>query len=218
MQSPTRIRLALLLALVLASTWALLGCGKEEEEAVTGPTGDPLALIRQGWARFEAEDFGGAYDLFTDAILIGSGSTDPYLGAGWSGYLLDTLRWADAERLWNDGLGKTFGDRALIHCGLGLMAFDRGNYDLAIERMDSVLVLSPGFRFVHRPSVNIDDVYWILAESWYLEGDFVQSLSWVKRLNENFLMDSSELNGSDSLAARYALAEEIERLEALVRR
>ena len=193
------LAIALALALLLG-----LGCGDDDDDGNNEET-DPVALTLQGWAEFEALNWDGARTLFEAAIRTGSKSTESYSGAGWTYFMLGGNN-ATARTRWLEGLNGKTGGVNDIHFGLGSLDMLEEDYVSAIEHFETVLDRSPTYTFIHQPGINKDDLYLALADCYYKEADFENSLANVKMINSSFDADVSTVEGVT------ALGQEIDRL------
>ena len=205
-----------MLLAILALMFVFTGCAKEEEEEAVDNR-DPVDLTQQGWREFENFNYDDAYTMFHDAYGLAPDYADAYSGAGWSLYMTGDNE--GAASVWQRGLN-TSEPVADLDVGLGFVAYDQGDeagLRECIERFYAVIQANESYQFIHIPGFNVADLQWTLAESHYLLGEFDDALEMVLVLNPNFSIDLYNEDGSYNDEAVYALAQEIERLESIVR-
>lgn len=195
-----------ILAIGLALT--AVGCG--DDDSSTGPELTNAEKIDLGWDKFEEADYSGALAQFQAVTQSNGQLSDAWNGAGWSsarlvgglnaatGYF-DTALQRDTIRY--DAMG-----------GWAFAVYQQGNWDEAITKATALLHRRPGWRFLHEPSLNSNDLYIMLAAAHYNLGDaahYTASYEAVRELNPAFEADIS------TPAGRRELLNEIERLRRL---
>jgi tetratricopeptide (TPR) repeat protein len=172
----TRLVTTLLLLLFLAAPGLLAGCGKEKKgpTQVEGPPQPPaaaVALTDSGWGKFEAGDYAGAVTDFTSALAVDGASDyiDALSGRGWSRLrmndyptaLTDFASAVDSADKWQITIA-TVNARA----GQGITASRVGDYAVAVEAASYAVDMGGEFyAFSHDPSIGIDTLRLLLAES-----------------------------------------------------
>jgi tetratricopeptide (TPR) repeat protein len=192
-------RCFLLIGVFIFSLILVCGCG---EDNVTPPTAQKL--IEQGLVKFDAGYYAGASADFNAALGLDPEAYDAYFWLGWA-----ELRQNDAglaEHAFVTYLAeKTSSTDA--KAGLALAYHAQGKFEGAILRAEEVLDANPTWSFSRAPDINYQDVALILAHSYYVTGEFSQSLTVVQTyLNPGFSTDPSTPEG------RRALADELARL------
>ncbi len=195
-----------ILAIGLALT--TVGCG--DDDPSTGPALTNDEILDLAWEKFEEGDYSGALAEFQAVTHNDAQMSDGWNGAGWSsarligglndaaGYF-DTALQQDTARY--DALG-----------GWAFVVYQQGDWDEAVVKAEALLHRRPGWRFLHEPSLNSDDVYIMIAAAYYnLGGDdnYASSYAAVRELNPAFETDIS------TPAGRRELLNEIERLRRL---
>jgi tetratricopeptide (TPR) repeat protein len=190
---------------VFALTLFVISCGSDDEnKGAVALSADELVQV--GWDRFEAADYFSAANNFQQATALNGTHSDAWNGAGWANgriqgkldeaidcfarayYSIDTTRY--------DALG-----------GLAFATYQAGDWQNAIDKADSLLQRRPGWRFLHESTLDFNDVWLLIARSYYNLGDFSNSLSIIRlHLNLTFEADITTELG------RMELLSEIERL------
>ncbi len=205
----------LFLLVGLLSCLFIAGCSDDEGEGGGEEDLNPIELVQEGWNEFEDLNFETAMGLFDQARSIDPTYADAFSGAGWSRYQMGDN--PGAVEVWELGLEGTSGSTLDLTAGLGFAAFDDDDYTECISRFEEVIEFNPSYAFDHYGGIDVLDLHWTIAECNYLQGDFDLALERVLILNPNFIIDLTDGDGEFIEEAIYALAEEIERLEEIVR-
>ena len=213
LESKKRWYLWALVALVSFLVLIFAGCGDDDEDAPE-ESQDPLELTQQGWWDFEDQYWQGAQELFHKAYSLDDRYSDAYAGEGWSYFKMG--EYTKAKESWNAGKDK-IGDINDIRAGLAMTGLAQGNYDICVTNCNSVISSNLSWTLGHESGLNVLDLHWALAQTFYLQDNFTDALEEVQILNPNFdisLPDGSVIYDADTV---YALAQEIERLQGIVR-
>jgi tetratricopeptide (TPR) repeat protein len=166
-------RCLLLIAALFSSLLLVYGCGEDENGGIT-----PEELIKQGWAKFEAGNYGDASADFNAAIGLSADTNEAYLGLGWA-----ELRQSHAglaENAFVTYLAKA-SDSNDAKAGLALAYHALDKFEDAIDMANEVLSANPSWSLsLHDISINHLDLALVLADSYYETGDFSQSLQIVQ--------------------------------------
>ncbi|MCB2198796.1 tetratricopeptide repeat protein [bacterium] len=192
---------AVALALALLMCVGCSGCEDDPTSPDDGP--DAVELTRDGWNAFEALDWTGALDNFERAINRGAESTEAYSGAGWANFRLGNQ--ADARVRWNEGLQEIGGVHD-INFGLASLDMLEDDFDSAIDHFLAVLETHPNYTFIHASGINNDDIRLGLAQCYFFNEEYQNSLAQVQVLNSRFEADLTTVEGLTELS------QEIDRL------
>jgi len=197
-----RIRKYLLCLLILLLT---INC--ELQNGTTPIDKDVEELVTEGWYQFKAGNYYFALEKFRDAIAKDNNYAEAYNGAGWSSARLTNL--SDAVAYFTQSIAK---NSSLIeaHAGLAFVYNAQKEYQSAINSANKALSLTSNWLFAYDETIDYQDLYLILAASYFALGNFNQSLAQVKKINSSFNADIATYEGKSSLA------EEIERLRGIV--
>jgi tetratricopeptide (TPR) repeat protein len=178
----------------------------ELQEGITPIDKNVEQLVNEGWDQFKSGNYQLALEKFEEAIAIDNNYAEAYNGAGWSSARLTNL--SDAVAYFNQSISK---NSSLIdaHAGLAFVYNAQKQYQSAINSANKALGLSSNWQFSHDETIGYNDLYLILAASYFALGDFGQSLAYVKKLNPSFIADMTTYEGKSELA------EEIERLRGI---
>ncbi|NIM97070.1 MAG: tetratricopeptide repeat protein [candidate division Zixibacteria bacterium] len=165
----------------------------------------PEQLTQQGWAKFEASDFGDACGDFGAAIDLDPDYEPAYLGLGWAELRLSNA--GMAENAFITYLSKISGSDDDATAGLAFAYDAQEKYGDAIEKAEQLLSANPSWSFTHDPGVNHLDVALVLAEAYYQTAEYSQSLSIVQ---EYFDASFSPDLGTDE--GRAQLADKLQEL------
>ena len=166
------LRKTTLLGFALASvSFAMIlsmsGCGEKEEKA-------PAAVTLEGWALYEAENYEGAKEKFEEALTIGPGYVDAYVGLGWAHGKMANLQ--ECIDNFQSALSQEPQNvDALAGVALAYLADDR--YDQVIASSERALEIDPDYLF-EPTGITAQDLKIALAESYYYKGAFEE----VKRI------------------------------------
>lgn len=177
----------------------LAGCGGGDGGG--GPTDTAESLTADGWALYEADDYGGAVGKFRAAIDMDANYADAYNGLGWSFGKMDSLQQSVDNFVHCIAKGMTTADpyagRAPAYRDLGA-----GRYKHAITVADTALVKSASYAFSHRTSFDYRDLRVIKAQCHFQLKEYAQAVAEINALDGNTV----DPNDPEAIAA------EIERL------
>ncbi len=184
----------------------LLFAGLTACDSNQGPSGPTFEdLISEGWSQFSQGKYGEAISSFLDARALEQEDAATYTGIGWSQLLQDSLTKANLE--FNLGAGKP-GVGATLFAGWAFSLNAIKNHFASNQKADSVIAYSVNWSFEHGLPVDINDIYILKAENYFILGDLVNSLTAVQFVNPDFSVDVTTNAGQAELAL------EIERLKA----
>jgi len=169
---------------------------------------DPLLLyeteMNGGWIAFTQHKYAEAYLRFHQAIEVDSLKAEAFSGLAWLLFKQDSLRQAVemfmSAELMNEPDASLFAGHAIV-----LNAVK--NYPASNQFADIALKKDPAWFFPYLPSLDYNDLVILKAENFFMQGNFVQSLTEVQKVNQAFII---------SVVTPYgiaALASEIERLK-----
>lgn len=194
-------------SLPLALGVLLLGWGCEKEEPPPPPLSSTEALAK-GWERFEQGYYSDAYQLFDQAVQADSRLSDGYNGLGWSAAQLPDKLLEAGEHF-----SQAIRLNPLLYDALGgwtFVLYQRGSYQTAIEKGDTLLAQKPLWRFLHNPRIDHLDIRLLQAFSWVQLGNFEEAYRVVRSfLNAEFETDITTPTG------RRELLDELERLRQI---
>ena len=169
---------------VLVALSALTACGGGGGGGGTGPTdpgtgGTAAERTAQGWARFVERDFAAAITEFQAAIVRDADFGEAHLGLGWSRLNhgtsdadLDAATSSfDAAAARGVAGAATLAGRAASRLGRGVAL------DVASADAQTALTTSPQFQFVHRPSVDRNDLLLLRAFAEAGRGNLAAALA-----------------------------------------
>lgn len=184
------------LALALLMSVGTMGCDEDDPNGPDEQAG-PVELTRNGWTAFEALDWNTALENFNLAIDRGAESTEAYSGAGWSYFRLGNE--ADARAIWTEGLQQPGGVHD-IKFGLAALDLIEDDFDSAITNYLAVLETHPNYNFIHATGYNHDDIRLGLAQCYYVNQEYQNSLAQVQVLNSSFEADLTTAEGLTELS------------------
>ncbi|MFH1313735.1 MAG: tetratricopeptide repeat protein [Candidatus Eisenbacteria bacterium] len=190
------------IALVLC---LFMGCG----ENGCKPEATPEQLTREGWDRFEDNQYQGALLKFDQALGRDPGHGEAYNGVGWCCANLDSLE-----------AGIDAFDHAISHgvitadprAGKAVIYRDLEPVDFqtAIGWADSALAIDSDYVFSHDTSLDWKDLRLILAHSYYGLSQYDEAKAQVDILNPGNTLDpGSDTYVEDLLAEIQRLGDEI---------
>ncbi len=208
-------RWMLILLIVTSIIW--LGCGKSS----TNPDDDnPLPpidvkaqvqeLIAEGWNAFESGDFETAVTKFTDAVVLENGKYDTLRAEALSGRGWSRVYLADLQNARNDfdGANRLDTSRKIkndITAGFGVVFNAMNKYSSCTSVLEPLLRDTPDYEFDHRPAVNAFRLRLMVAQSYYVLGNFVKVASHLDILDPD--------NAPHDYSNPEALLRAIERLQ-----
>ncbi|MDP8205505.1 MAG: hypothetical protein P9L92_02490 [Candidatus Electryonea clarkiae] len=204
---------SLIVAIVVLMLF-ISGCGGGDDVETITVEEDPVLVTLDGWNEFEDLNYPAALELFEDAIELDKFYTDAYAGLGWSKYMLGDND--NAIIAWNEGLSVS-SDYNDLHAGLAFVAYDKGQFETCIERCERVILSNPSYSFTHQMGSDVQDLYWTIAKSYYLIASFGSAYDTVLIINPHLELDLYLDDGGWDSEAIYTLAQEIERLEEIIR-
>jgi len=184
-------RIILLALLVLVS---LMGCRERIE-----PEADDF--VEYGWILYAERDFRGAYDEFTEALVLDSVYVDAHNGSGWC---YTEFNNPDSARYhFEIGLALIIVDSVNVRfemtAGLALTYHALEAYEEAIEQVGILYAERPLFEFSHDWRINYVDLIVVAASSNVALGNFSQAYTWVRRYDGSFVTNVSTLEGRADL-------------------
>lgn len=192
----------LIFALILLVS--LLGCREKIEPEVDD-------FVEYGWSLYADRDFQGAYVQFQEGIDVDSMYIDGYNGAGWCYVEFNSPD--TAISFFSEGLQYIVVDSSQVRfemlAGLALSYHVTGDYTRAIARGSELITFRPVFEFGHDWRIDYEDIIILLAASYYAQGNFASSLTWIQVLDEEFTVDVTTNEG------RAELIKKIETLQNL---
>ena len=174
----------------------------------TNPTDTQAeALVKDGWQQFETGNYASALGKFEEAIAIDSSYAEAFCGAGWSNARLTNL--ANSVSRFNHCISLN-SSQVDAQAGLAFVYNAQKQYSSAIASANKALSISSTYLFIHDQTIGFKDLQLILAACYFAQGNFSQSLMFVKKLTPSFTANINTYEG------KSALAEEIERLRGIV--
>ena len=179
-------------------------CGNKE----TGPSKTAQDLAEEGWTYFieaiSQNDYINAIEKFREALEIDAIYTDAHNGIGWSFAKLDSLNKSitSFQTCINYEPPDSIYKEAVA--GITITYHANGNYQNSIEIGNAII---QGWSFSRKTEVNYSDITLVMAECYYLVGEFDLSLYKVQILAPGFNVNVNTSQG------RSALAQKIEQLK-----
>jgi len=189
----------------LACIAAFIVAGCDDGDGSTNASRTPAEMLEWGWNYFEAANYSSALNEFESALRGDPRLSDAQNGAGWAvGRIPGRLNEAPARFAAALSLDTTRYDAL---GGWAFAIYQLGQYGEAIAKSDSLLRRRPGWRFLHEPTLDQNDLRLMQAACHYNLGDYTASYrKVVDFLNPSFEADVS------TPAGRRELLDEIERL------
>ncbi len=166
----------------------LTGCGGSTPS-------DPVA---DGWAFFSSGQFTDAHASFV--MGVEQGNREGYVGLGWICIDLDSI--PEADRYFGLAAGDSLIDG---FAGWSAVLSARGNYSGSILKADFVLRHDPSYTFIHRPTVNFQDMIWYQASAYLQMGNYAACLERIQELDSGFTTNVNAADAGDVLAVKLEL-------------
>ena len=176
----------------------------EKESTTAEPPPTAEEYLQMGWDEFENQNYETALENFEISFQKDNWLDDAMSGAGWSAGYLSQL--TVAVEYFTQGYNVTENNED-ITAGFAFIYNAQKKYENSNEW---ALKVKSNWIFSHDVSVNINDVFLLIAENCFALGDFENSLIYVQILNPVFTCDIYSIEG------RAALAAEIERLKGKI--
>jgi tetratricopeptide (TPR) repeat protein len=183
----------------------LSSCSSDGGGGTTAKT--PEELLAAGWTSYAGHNYAGALSYFTQAYQAKGSLTDAYNGAGWANARLGSMTAAKDRFVTGFSADST---NLQIVAGLALVYNALKDYPSSVMKANTVLQTNSTWFFTRDVSISATDLHLLLAEDYFAEGDFINSIAQIKLLNASFTADVT------TDAGKIALASEIERLRPLV--
>jgi tetratricopeptide (TPR) repeat protein len=183
----------------------MLNC--QVKNGTNPPDTQAEALVKDSWQQFETGNYASALGKFEEAFAIDSSYAEAYCGAGWSSARLTNLD--NSVSYFNHCISLN-ASHVDAHAGLAFVYNAQKQYSSAIASANKALSLNSAYLFTHDQTIGYEDLQLILAACYFAQGNFSQSLTYVKKLTPSFASDINSYEG------KSALAEEIERLRGIV--
>ncbi len=192
----------LIFALILLTIF--MGCRERMEPEVDD-------FVEYGWSLYADRDFRGAYDQFQEGLDLDSLYIDGYNGAGWC--FVEFNSPDTAINFFSEGLQYILVDSSQVRfemlAGLALSYHVTGDYTRAIARGSELYTYRPVFRFSHDWRIDFEDIVIMLATSYYSQGNYAASLTWVQELDEEFTVDVTTNEGRADLIKKIETLQNI---------
>jgi len=192
----------LILALILLTF--TLGCRDKID-----PEADDF--VEYGWTLYGERDFQGALTEFQEGLDMDSLYIDGYNGSGWCYVEFNSPD--TAIDYFSEGLDFITVDSSQVRfemlAGLALSYHVTGDYPRAIERGTELSTFRPVFEFTHDWRINYADIIVLVAASHYAEGSFSDALTWVQKLDEDFVVDITTYEGRADLIKKIEALQNI---------
>jgi tetratricopeptide (TPR) repeat protein len=194
------------------------GCRKQYDATEVDKT-------NYGWDLYEQGIYQEANDWFAAAVLQDSAYKDGYNGLGWSfGKLLEmdsSVYYFQQGLLYLPDPNITVNLDHEIKAGLCFAYNAKGDDSLAIVWCENLLadleqLAVPTWSFSHDTTLNHLDVRLTLATSYFISGDFPQSLAQVQSIVSALTPGATFTPDITTIAGRRELADEIEFLRTLL--
>jgi len=197
-------RITYLMTLVMAILILVPACKGDSKKDKEPETFEEY--IEAAWDAFADEDYDEAIEYFAEAIVLDNTVIDGYTGLGWS-YLRD-------DQL--DEGNQAFGDGALLNvldadlfAGWAFLLNALKEYANSNLKANVALTANSEWQFENGFPLDVDDLYLLKADNFFMVGYFENSLVQVQMINPAFIIDFDSVEGQTELAA------EIERLRAI---
>ncbi len=169
-----------------------------ESDVGTEPSNySPETLTANGWTQFENGEYTLALNSFKEAIRASDTYVDAYNGAGWASARLQNL--TDAASYFSQclNLDANYADGL---AGNTFLSHARKNYQTAVSDGNKLATNNPNWSFSHDTTLDILDIYLVLAESYFALQDFTNSLLQVQKIDPTFSADVNTYEGKAKLA------------------
>jgi tetratricopeptide (TPR) repeat protein len=157
--------------------------------------------VEYGWTLYADRNFRGALEIFQEGLSVDSLYIDGYSGSGWC--YVEFNEPDSAIQFFNRGLDFITVDSSQVRfdmlAGIALSFHAIGNYEEAVDKGTELYTFRPLFEFAHDWRIDYVDIVLLVALSHYAQGDFVESLTWVQILDEDFTADVSTNEGRAEL-------------------
>lgn len=204
MRSVKIVNLLMISGFLLFVIWA---CEKSSDTIPTFDSAPTSAsLVEEGWQKFREKNFEQAAASFLeanerDALNIGS-----YVGQGWSYEKIRNLNSAEASFVKAIALGADSDDiLGDSYAGMAGVKLAQMNYEEAIANVELALFYKPDFKLEQDPSINIDDLYLINAQSYFSLEIFYKSVEYIGKISPDYLESSvNVISMVDTLSPRIS--------------
>ena len=192
-----------MVVLALTAALSVAGCGGDEDGTTGGLTAEELTT--RGWTSFEDGDYYTALADFQAALERDGQYSDAWNGAGWSaGRIPGQLTEAVSDFSTCFALDTTRYDAL---AGWTFASYQNDEFNGTLNKADFLLVRRPGWRFLHEPTLDFNDVRLLMAKSHFNLGDYTACFNAVVTwFNPTFEADIT------TPAGRVELLKELERL------
>lgn len=164
-------------------------------------------MVLEGWTSYSQNDYEIAIDWFKKANKKAPAVADPITGLAWTYMKMDSLSRAD-DYFASGALKQNV--TADHFAGWSFLKNAQKDYAHSILYAEEALGIDPEWSFAYGVGINYKDIQLLMAQNYFLTGDYTNSLIKVKILNPAFEADIFDSAGQALLAI------EIERLKKLV--
>jgi len=188
----------------------MMSCSTEfsDDDFLVEPPESFDDLMAQGWSAFETENYGIAVETFAAAAERKATLPEVYLGLGWSN--IRDLNLENGRIYLGSAISFAFldavnGPQIILdsQSGLAGIALAQGDYDLAIDYADQVLLAAPAYEFSHDASVNLEAMKQIRMTAAFYRGDYSQAFQEILDLGitmENLVRETPSQGDVTALA------------------
>ncbi len=164
-------------------------------------------MVLEGWTSYSQNEFETAIDWFKKAGKKNPSAAEPLTGLAWTFMKMDSL--SKADTYFSAGASKQ-GVPPDHYAGWSFLKNANKEYVLSNQFADEALSMNANWSFVYAVGLNAADLQLLMAQNYFMTGDYSNSLIKVKILNPSFETDIFDSAG------QALLAKEIERLRKLV--
>lgn len=180
----------------------VITCGEKK----TGPSNSVADLVTEGWTLFSEAtgeaDFESAKVKFQEAIQQDTTYADAHNGMGWCFAKLDSLNESIQAFQTCIDIDPPDSIKSEAYAGISITYNAAGDFQSSI---DNGSYITAGWVFSRDTNVNYQDIILILAEDYYLIGEFTLSLYKVQILDPGFNANVNTPQGRSQLAQKVEL-------------
>lgn len=192
-----------LIAVIVLGMALFVGCSKSSTSHNPYENYSDQELLDSGWENYANNEFEQSLDFFNEMINRNTRLSEANNGLGWSYAKLDSL--SKSLKYFDEALARNPSNQTKDDCLAG-KCFVKDAQNQAQNCLDYSLEISNSWQFEYDQNLNYDDIIVLRATSFYSLANFSSSLIEIQKLEPDFQVDVSTVEG------RISLAEKIESL------